>query len=269
MNREAIARAAHEINRAYCAALGDVTQPAWEDAPAWQKSSALAGVDMHLANPDATPEDSHASWLAQKLAEGWKYGPVKDVAKKEHPCCVPYAELPAEQKAKDYLFRRTVHLFAELQEDVALSVAVAAPATQVREGFTLVKYIGHRDTHTDNHFGTGTVFVGEAPQWVADAIAKKMLALPGIYEAVDVASTPEVPAIASAIEASTEADAAAKAKQKAEEEADDVRQAISTMTKQALEDYAKLHFGVQVDRAMKVADMRTQVTSLYDQFGLA
>lgn len=105
MDRIAIARVAHEINRAYCASLGDVSQPAWEDAPEWQKASALVGVDMHLAKPDATPEQSHESWLAQKTAEGWKFGPVKDAEKKEHPCCVPYAELPAEQKAKDYLFR--------------------------------------------------------------------------------------------------------------------------------------------------------------------
>lgn len=33
---EQIARMAHEANRAYCQALGDDSQPAWEDAPEWQ-----------------------------------------------------------------------------------------------------------------------------------------------------------------------------------------------------------------------------------------
>lgn len=32
-----IARVCHEVNRAYCQALGDNSQPAWEDAPAWQR----------------------------------------------------------------------------------------------------------------------------------------------------------------------------------------------------------------------------------------
>jgi RyR domain len=104
-----IARVAHEINRAYCAAIGDNSQPAWADAPDWQKNSAIAGVNMHMANPNATPEDSHKSWLAQKQAEGWTYGPVKDPAKKEHPCFLPYDELPQEQRVKDYLFRGVVH----------------------------------------------------------------------------------------------------------------------------------------------------------------
>ena len=63
---------------------------------------------MHLANPDATPEDSHASWLAQKAADGWTYGRVKDPDAKRHPCMVPYNQLPAEQRAKDYLFKGVV-----------------------------------------------------------------------------------------------------------------------------------------------------------------
>jgi len=104
-----IARVAHEINRAYCASIGDHSQPAWDDAPQWQKESAIAGADFHLAHPEATPENSHKSWLAQKRADGWKYGPVKDPEKKEHPCFVPYLDLPVEQRSKDYIFRAVIH----------------------------------------------------------------------------------------------------------------------------------------------------------------
>lgn len=107
---EACARAAHEVNRAYCFALGDTSQPAWEDAPDWQKSSAINGVAGALAGN--TPEQSHEGWLAEKAATGWKYGPVKDPEKKEHPCFVPYADLPPAQRAKDGLFIGTVRLVA-------------------------------------------------------------------------------------------------------------------------------------------------------------
>lgn len=109
MTVEQIAKVAHEMNRAYCQSIGDNSQPTWEDAPHWQKSSAIAGVKMHINNPNATPEDSHKSWLKQKEEEGWKYGPVKNGETKEHPCFVPYNELPESQRAKDYIFRQTVH----------------------------------------------------------------------------------------------------------------------------------------------------------------
>ena len=104
MTHEQIARVAHETNRAYCRSIGDQSQLAWEDAPEWQRSSAVNGVRFIAENPDAGPSASHDSWMKQKRDEGWKYGAVKDPEKKEHPCFVPYDELPQEQKSKDYLF---------------------------------------------------------------------------------------------------------------------------------------------------------------------
>ncbi len=104
---EACSRAAHEVNRAYCLATGDTSQPPWETAPDWQRNSALLGVKGVLINSNG-PEASHESWLAEKKATGWKYGAVKDPAKKEHPCFVAYDELPPEQKKKDDLFVTTV-----------------------------------------------------------------------------------------------------------------------------------------------------------------
>ena len=113
MNQKDIAKVCHEVNRAYCKALGDDSQPAWDDAPQWQKDSAIAGVHMQLSHPDAGPEAGHDSWLAQKWAEGWKWGPVKDSEKKEHPCFKKFDELPVAQQAKDYIFRAIVLAMAE------------------------------------------------------------------------------------------------------------------------------------------------------------
>jgi hypothetical protein len=108
---EQIAKTCHEVNRAYCLSLGDTSQPSWEDAPDWQKESAMDGVTFHLENPEAGPAASHNNWLVLKKADGWKYGPVKDPDKKEHPCFVPYQELPKEQQAKDSLFIAVVESF--------------------------------------------------------------------------------------------------------------------------------------------------------------
>lgn len=107
MNTLQIAHVAHEINRAHCAAIGDHSQPAWDAAPEWQRQSAFDGVSAHL-RADLTPEQSHESWLAEKKKQGWKYGAFKDPENKLHPCFVPYAELPVEQRVKDYLFRAVV-----------------------------------------------------------------------------------------------------------------------------------------------------------------
>lgn len=119
MNAEQIARVAHEVNRAYCQALGDHNQPAWEDAPQWQRDSAVLGVQLHTENPDAGPQASHDSWMAQKAAEGWVWGQRKLPDLKVHPCMVPFDALPREQQAKDYIFRGVVHALAHAPATVA------------------------------------------------------------------------------------------------------------------------------------------------------
>lgn len=111
---DACAQAAHEANRAYCAAIGDDSQLPWGQAPEWQRASARLGVAGALSGN--TPEQSHESWLECKRLEGWAYGPVKDVEAKTHPCFVPYDQLPPAQRAKDAMFLavvRAVHAALE------------------------------------------------------------------------------------------------------------------------------------------------------------
>ena len=114
---ESLARICHQANKAYCEAIGDNSQPDWEQAPAWQRDSARLGVRLHLDNPDAGPQASHESWMEQKVMDGWVWGPVKDPDTKKHPCIVPFSELPEWQQAKDKLFCGTVaslrHLVSE------------------------------------------------------------------------------------------------------------------------------------------------------------
>jgi len=129
MNHEQIAHVAHEVNRAYCQALGDNSQPTWEEAPDWQKSSAMNGVALHLDNPDAGPEASHESWYAEKEAAGWISGPDKDPKKKTHPCMVPFDELPLVYQAKDFIFRAVVH---------ALAAHFTPPAPEARDQTTTI-----------------------------------------------------------------------------------------------------------------------------------
>lgn len=111
-----IAMVCHEANRALCAAIGDTSQPPWSNAPDWQRESAFKGVEFHLNNPRASASASHDSWMAQKVADGWVYGPEKDATAKTHPCIVPFHQLPLRQQTKDYVFKAIVHAVAEAQQ---------------------------------------------------------------------------------------------------------------------------------------------------------
>ncbi len=105
---EWVASVCHEANRAICEASGDMSQKPWTEAEDWQKESAIKGVIFTLKNRDAPASAQHEAWMADKLADGWTFGDVKDAQAKTHPCIVPYDRLPFEQRVKDHVFRAIV-----------------------------------------------------------------------------------------------------------------------------------------------------------------
>lgn len=269
----AIAKVAHEINRAYCAALGDETQVAWEDAPEWQRASAIAGVEMHLANPDATPEQSHESWLAQKVAAGWVYGEVKDAEKKEHPCCRPYDELPQEQKAKDYLFRSVVHMLKDIPDEMVQPAAAVAPlaAEVVPVGLIPVKYIGRRPEWHDRVYGTGLYFTTEQTRNLPPEIARRLLRHADLFE------KGEIPAAGEAAEPTNSTDDTdellEQGKQAKEDEhtvqtqLQDLYDQVEQMGKDSLIEFASTKYRQNLNKRDSVATLRGQVRQFIDQFG--
>ena len=103
---EAAAQACHEANAVLCRwATPDMPPVPWAEAPEGQIQSAISGVKFIIENPDALPSATHVKWMADKARDGWRYGPVKDAEKKEHPCMVAFEALPYEQQAKDIVFK--------------------------------------------------------------------------------------------------------------------------------------------------------------------
>ncbi len=54
-----------------------------------------------LALTELLAQHTHEIWAHQRLAEGWTLGPQRDDGKKEHPCLVPYEELPDSERVYD------------------------------------------------------------------------------------------------------------------------------------------------------------------------
>ena len=304
MKALSIAMICHGINAAYCQSLGDNSQPTWEDAPDWQKQSAIVGVEMHLANPDATPEQSHQSWYKQKEAEGWKYGEVKDPELKEHPCFLPYEELPQEQKAKDYLFRAVVHLVKDLPEQAdhhALLTQLMTAQTQIKQyqetlasgsgaaaaapsqSHITIVYESFKPVHTDRMYDSNVRFIRGQPKTVPTWLAEKLLRHPEfkryeapqaemIQEATDELNKPTDTNTQPSNETLETIELAKKETEEKENEENavfDAKQTVSQINdKDSLAEYAMKTFNQKIPKNQSIDWMKNKINELIDQQGL-
>lgn len=116
-----IARICHEAHRGYCEAIGDFSHQGWNEATIEHRRSIISGVLYYLNMPESTAADTHQHWLLKKQQDGWKYGPIKNEQLKEHPCCLPFDQLPIEHKAKSFLF---VSIVSALRDAVGINPKV-------------------------------------------------------------------------------------------------------------------------------------------------
>lgn len=294
-----IAMLCHAVNAAYFLSQGDESQPSWEDAPDWQKDSILMGVEMHLNNPDASPEQSHESWYAQKEAEGWKYGEVKDAEKKEHPCFLPYAELPDAQKAKDYLFKAVVHLVKNLHETDEItelsaqivqlqsqkehlqgnlnnfkqSLAVSQGTQSAAAGAVTgvrVKYQGNKAEYQERLYSSNLTFTYGQVRSVPAELAKKLLKHPEFIideETGVAASDAAVDNTAQTLRQSQKENKEADTNK--ERDLDAIDQIRQMTDKDSLVQYAMLNFGQKMAKNLSVEKMQEKVINLIDTIGVS
>ena len=69
--------------------------PKPRDTSEVQLSAGLNQLTERLA------ENAHDLWAAQRLKDGWTWGQTRDDGLKQHPCLVPYSELPESEKEYD------------------------------------------------------------------------------------------------------------------------------------------------------------------------
>ena len=46
-------------------------------------------------------ENAHDHWAMKRIADGWKYGDLRNDETKQHPCLVVYGDLPESEKEYD------------------------------------------------------------------------------------------------------------------------------------------------------------------------
>lgn len=145
-----LAKAIHEL---YCRNERDegvtqATNPSiapWEDLPQTLQSSNLAQaedipyklkklgykiVESGGSSPYSMSLDpdivewlaarEHDRWVAEKIRDGWKYGPKKDTQKRLHHLLIPYRELDESERQKD---RNTVTNIPALLESVGYRIS--------------------------------------------------------------------------------------------------------------------------------------------------
>ena len=78
-----------------------------------------------LALTEKLAEHAHEIWAQQRLKDGWKFGPARNDERKEHPCLVPYANLPDSEKQYD----RNAAIDT-LKAIVALGYEIVGPSEQ-------------------------------------------------------------------------------------------------------------------------------------------
>ena len=273
---ERIGVVAHEVNRALRLSLGEDDSPSWGDAPEDQRESTLAGVVMHLANPDATPEESHAAWAKQKVEDGWIYGEEKNEDLKTHPQLIPYDELPEGQKAKDYAFKAVVAAMASLPEEdaEALKEEVAALKKELAAGSPArsanvpgkipVKYIGKRERYTDGLYKTGLTWEKDQTLMVSPDKAALLLKHPDQYVRGE-EETPCLPPAEAALLTDGKDDADDE-----ESRVQDAKDAVTNMTDvDAVREYVKVNFsGAKLHHNVGLDTAKAKAIGMIDQFGL-
>jgi ryanodine receptor 2 len=76
-------------------------------------------------------ENIHDVWALERMTQGWEHGPQRDDVRKQHPCLVPYSDLPENEKIFD---RKTAE--SALKSVIALGYQIRPSAAIIARGET-------------------------------------------------------------------------------------------------------------------------------------
>jgi hypothetical protein len=84
----------------------------------------LSGEILELV--EFLAENAHDIWASERLRDGWTFGPERDDTKRQHPCLVPYTQLPDRDRDYD----RTM-VIASIRAILALGYTISRTGSSV------------------------------------------------------------------------------------------------------------------------------------------
>lgn len=247
-----IATVAVMVIAAFKASIGEDAVEDFAVLPEPQKKSLLDGIEMLVADPDAGPEARHSAWVDGMLTDGWALGDEINEQNKTHPMLMSFDELPESEQIKEKLLHAVVRSMSsgEMANDIAAPVAQPAPA--VVHGNINVKYIGSREEHHDNLYGSNLKWKPGSSHGVPAAIAEKMRAHTDTYE------------VGKAVVVTAEVK---KADLKQPDKLPVPLPNLDGMEKSDLIAFAQQHYGENLPANMKVENMRNKILTLIQSQG--
>ncbi len=147
----------------------------------------VASIEMLLADDNATESTRHTVWSEKMTAEGWTFGQKLNEETKKHPRLVEFTALPRKEQAREKLLLSVSRAVSRIkvESSEAPAAAVQAAAVQVAPiGFVQIEYVGGRDEHKDNLYGTNLVWEKGQVHNVPANVAARMLAHSDTYKRI-------------------------------------------------------------------------------------
>lgn len=98
------------------------------DAP--MRTAQEATLSLDEATIETLARAEHCRWMAERLLEGWRYGPEHSDDRLERPQLVPWEELPDEERSKD---RRQVAALLRILNEGETRLVPKRPASEVKD----------------------------------------------------------------------------------------------------------------------------------------
>ena len=224
----------------------------FDKLPDAQKEGLVAGVNMLIADLNAGADARHNAWMEKMLADGWKFSKKRSDEAKTHPRLVPFDQLLKKEIAKERLLHAIVR--AMESSDIPSVSVVSAPKPASTAGTVPIKYIGKKDEHKDNLYGTGLEWKAGQVHHVPPAAAAKMLAHTDTYaqDGVSVAGV---------------AESNAPAKDAAPQKLPVPLPNLDGMTAQELVNFAQQHYGEKLSADIGEDSMRSTILTLIQARG--
>jgi hypothetical protein len=80
----------------------------WESLSSVTQRTKLRQVAHVINHADITPAEQHAEWHRAQLERGWTYGPGYDPEERTDPHCLPYEQLPLQQRINEAMYRAII-----------------------------------------------------------------------------------------------------------------------------------------------------------------